>query len=179
MISVICVKSSPLGGASALKLSWHFPAAFPIFQRRSIIHHCGSSTMNPIHMIEIILYVRDQQASAVFYQKIFRKAPDLDVPGMTEFILAEQVKLGLMPNRGIAKILGDTLPHPDEGSGIPRCELYLYVDDLPFEYENALKAGSRSLSPPALRDWGDTVCYFADPDGHVIAFAEKTRRNSG
>ncbi|MDD3716845.1 MAG: lactoylglutathione lyase, partial [Candidatus Marinimicrobia bacterium] len=123
-----------------------------------------------------ILYVRDQQASAAFYQKIFRKAPDLDVPGMTEFILAEQVKLGLMPNRGIARILGDGVPHPDEGSGIPRCELYLYVDDLRFEYENALKAGARLLSPPALRDWGDRVCYLADPDGHVIAFAEKNKQ---
>lgn len=132
--------------------------------------------MNPIPMIEIILYVRDQRASAAFYQKIFKKAPDLDVPGMTEFQLAENVKLGLMPNRGIAKLLGNTLPHPDEGNGIPRCELYLYVDDLRFEYENALKAGSRLLSPPALRDWGDTVCYLADPDGHVIAFAEKNKR---
>lgn len=131
--------------------------------------------MNPIHLIETILYVRDQRASAGFYRKIFRKEPDLDVPGMTEFMLAENVKLGLMPNRGIAKILGNTLPHPDTGTGIPRCELYLYVDDLRFEYENALKAGARSLSPPALRDWGDRVCYLADPDGHVIAFAEKQR----
>lgn len=131
--------------------------------------------MNPIHLIETILYVRDQRASTDFYRKIFRKEPDLDVPGMTEFMLAENMKLGLMPNRGIAKILGNTLPHPDTGTGIPRCELYLYVDDLRFEYENALKAGARSLSPPALRDWGDTVCYLADPDGHVIAFAEKQR----
>lgn len=23
------------------------------------------------------------------------------------------------------------------------------------------------------RDWGDKVCYFADVDGHIIAFAEK------
>lgn len=22
------------------------------------------------------------------------------------------------------------------------------------------------------RDWGDRVCYFADPNGHIIAFAE-------
>ena len=131
--------------------------------------------MNHIHTIETILYVRDQQASAAFYRKIFRKEADLDVPGMTEFILAENVKLGLMPNHGIARILGVKVPHPDEGSGIPRCELYLYADDLSFEYENALKAGARSLSPPALRDWGDTVCYLADPDGHVIAFAEKQR----
>lgn len=129
--------------------------------------------MNPIHLIEIILYVRDQRASTEFYRKLFRKEADLDVPGMTEFLLAENVKLGLMPNRGIARILGDSLPHPDEGKGIPRCELYLYVDDLHFEYENALKAGARSLRPPAPQDWGDTVCYLADPDGHIIAFAER------
>lgn len=129
--------------------------------------------MKHIRLVETILYVNDQQVSTEFYTRIFRQQPDLNVPGMTEFQLTENCKLGLMPNKGIARILGDQTPHPDTGNGIPRCELYLYVENVHAESENALKAGAKLISPIQNRDWGDCVCYFADPDGHIIAFAEK------
>lgn len=129
-----------------------------------------------IKMIECILYVENQEISTQFYQSIFRKAPDLLAPGMTEFLLAENFKLGLMPNAGIAKILKDKLPHPSSGNGIPRCELYLYVDDILFEFENAMQCGAHLISAIEDRDWGDRVCYFADRDGHVIAFAEPIKK---
>lgn len=92
---------------------------------------------------------------------------------MTEFQLAENCKLGLMPNNGIAKILSGKTPHPEQGNGIPRCELYLYVEDIETEFDNAVKTGAKLISPVKSMDWGDKVCYFADPDGHIIAFAEK------
>lgn len=130
--------------------------------------------MHHIKYVEIILYVHDQAVSRTFYQKIFRKAPELDVPGMTEFILSDNCKLGLMPNNGIAKVLKDKTPHPESGNGIPRCELYLYVEDIHLEFENAECSGANVISPVLARDWGDTVCYFSDPDGHIIAFAEPT-----
>ena len=102
--------------------------------------------MNHIQLIETILYVNDQQASTEFYMKLFRQKPDLYVSGMTEFKLAENCKLGLMPNRGIAKILSGKTPHPDQGNGIPRCELYLYVDDIALEFENAMSIGAKLIS---------------------------------
>lgn len=129
--------------------------------------------MNHIHCIEIILYVADQESSTEFYQQLFRKNPDLHVTGMTEFKLSDQVKLGLMPNSGIAKILLDKTPNPATGTGIPRCELYLHFEDIQLEFENALNCGAKLISPILDRDWGDRACYFADPDGHIIAFAEK------
>jgi uncharacterized glyoxalase superfamily protein PhnB len=128
--------------------------------------------MKQIRQTEIILYINDQQASTDFYTKLFRQNPDLNVPGMTEFRLSETCKLGLMPNKGIAKILSDKTPHPDLGNGIPRCELYLYVDNIQQEFDNADKIGAKHISPIEDRDWGDKVCYFSDPDGHIIAFAE-------
>jgi len=130
--------------------------------------------MKHIQLIETILYVKDQQISADFYTKLFRQNPDLNVPGMTEFILAENCKLGLMTNKGIAKILSDKMLHPDHGNGIPRCELYLYVENIKLEFDNATKIGAKLISPIEERDWGDKVCYFTDIDGHVIAFAEKS-----
>lgn len=131
-----------------------------------------------IKCIETILYVNDQEASCRFYQNIFRKKADLNVPGMVEFNLSENSKLGLMPNKGIAKILADKTPHPESRKGIPRCELYLYVDDIELEYDNALKNGAKLISPITERDWGDKVCYFSDPDGHIIAFACKLERET-
>lgn len=129
--------------------------------------------MNQIKMVETIFFVANQETSRDFYQMIFRKLPVLDVPGMTEFDLTNTCKLGLMPNQGIAKILQGEMPHPAEGSGIPRCELYFIVENVHLEFENAIKAGAKLISPILDHDWGDKVCYFADPDGHIIAFAEK------
>ncbi|MDD5361192.1 MAG: lactoylglutathione lyase [Ignavibacteria bacterium] len=129
--------------------------------------------MKHFKFIETIIYVEDQEASCEFYRNIFRKTADLNVPGMTEFILSDDFKFGIMPNKGIAKILEGKTPHPDSGTGIPRCELYLYADDIQFEFDNAVKSGAKLISPIIDRDWGDRVCYFSDPDGHIIAFAEK------
>ena len=125
-----------------------------------------------IQFIHTILYVNDQQLSTEFYSKIFRQNPELNVPGMTEFQLAENFKLGLMPNNGIAKILAHKTPHPESGNGIPRCELYLYVEDIELEFTNAVNTGAKLISAIQHRNWGDKACYFADPDGHIIAFAQ-------
>ncbi|HEY6160341.1 MAG TPA: VOC family protein [Bacteroidia bacterium] len=123
--------------------------------------------------VEFILYVRDQERSAVFYKKIFGKNPLLDVPGMTEFELGHSVKLGLMPESGIRKILLPHTPDPGSGNGIPRCELYLYVSSPAADLERALEAGAKLIEKESPRDWGDSVAYCADPDGHILAFAKK------
>lgn len=67
--------------------------------------------MKHIQLIETILYVNEQKASDNFYTKLFRQNTNLNVPGMTEFKLAENRKLDLMPNKGIVKKLSDTTPH--------------------------------------------------------------------
>jgi len=113
-------------------------------QNRQMINH--------IKLVETILYVNNQEESSDFYQKIFRSLPDLNVLGMTEFVISDNCKLGLMPNKGIAKILSDKTPHPDNGIGIPRCELYLYVDDIQLEFENAKNCGAKLISTIKDRD---------------------------
>ena len=125
------------------------------------------------NQLEFILYVFNQEKSRDFYQILFQQKPSLDVPGMTEFTLNEFVKIGLMPNDGIAKIITPKLPHPTSGNGIPRCELYLQVENIETLFEEAKKAGAKEVSPIAFRDWGDYVGYLADFDGHVVALASK------
>ncbi|MBI5218930.1 MAG: VOC family protein [Bacteroidia bacterium] len=123
--------------------------------------------------IEFILYVADQQKSRNFYKQALQSDPVLDVPGMTEFQLSGDCKLGLMPEKSIAKILQDKTPHPSAGNGIPRCELYLYVDAVESCFTRAIDAGAKAVSEPLPRDWGDCVAYVSDPDGHIVAFAKK------
>lgn len=121
---------------------------------------------------EIILYVANQQKSKDFYEAVLQKSPSLNVPGMTEFTLSKDLKLGLMPENGIAKILSDKTPHPNTGNGIPRCELYLLMDSIEEAYARAIKVGAKEISKIADRDWGHNVGYVADPDGHIVAFAQ-------
>ena len=123
-----------------------------------------------------MLYVDNQTQSSAFYTRILQQTPVIDVPGMTAFQLNANCKLGLMPNKGIVKILEDKTPHPDLGIGIPRCELYLYVENIQTELNHALQCGARLISPILQRDWGDMACYMADPDGHIIAYAEKIKQ---
>ncbi len=127
-----------------------------------------------MNTIEFILYVSNQEKSTAFYQTILGIKPSLNVPGMTEFQLNPYCKLGLMPNDGIAKIITPNLPHPTTGNGIPRCELYLPENDLENKLFICKKAGAKLISSIEPRNWGDTVFYISDFDGHVIAFASKT-----
>ena len=122
---------------------------------------------------EFILYVQDQQRSRDFYAAILGKNPGLDVHGMTEFEFGPSCKLGLMPENGIAKIITPTMPHPSAGQGIPRCELYLLVENAIEFCHRAIKAGALEVSELSPRDWGHRVAYFADSDGHVLAIAER------
>lgn len=120
-----------------------------------------------------ILYVKDQAKSKAFYRDLFQQEPNLDVPGMTEFSFFEGCQLGLMPENGISKIITPALPHPEKGSGIPRCELYFRVEHAMSYINRALELGAQPVSSFAKRDWGEQVGYVADFDGHVLAFAEK------
>jgi uncharacterized glyoxalase superfamily protein PhnB len=121
---------------------------------------------------EFILYVANQEESKQFYEKLLKVSPSLHVPGMTEFQLSENCKLGLMPEDGIAKILRDKTPHPKTGNGIPRCELYLKVKKAESYLRRGMELGAKEICPFQQRDWGDKVGYISDLDGHIIAFAE-------
>ena len=123
-----------------------------------------------------ILYVRDPRASVAFYRAVLAVAPRLDVPGMAEFELTSGAVLGLMPEAGIVRLLGEGLPSPDAARGVPRAELYLLVDEPGACHARALAAGAKELSALEPRAWGHDAAYSLDPDAHVLAFARVTHR---
>lgn len=118
-----------------------------------------------------IIYVRDQKRSKEFYEAVLQCQPILDVPGMTEFQIAPETILGLMPEKSIKRLLGGKLPDPEKANGIPRAELYLRVEDPSGFHLRSLEFGGKELSGLEKRDWGDFAAYSLDPDGHVLAFA--------
>ncbi len=87
-------------------------------------------------------------------------------------MLNENFKLGLTPENGIAKIIRPTTKHPPLGNGVPRCEIYLIVENPEQSLENAVKEEAIEISKVSTRDWEDIVSYCSDLDGHIIAFAK-------
>lgn len=124
-----------------------------------------------------ILYVSDQHSSAKFYESVLGTRPTPDVPGMTEFLLNDGATLGLMPVDGIRRLLGVKLPNPDGARGIPRSEVYLFVDDPALFHKRSLQFGGRELSGLSLRDWGHEAAYSMDIDCHVLVFARERPAN--
>ena len=121
-----------------------------------------------------ILYIQDQNKSARFYQEILGIEPTLNVPGMTEFDLGDGSVLGLIPEKGIKKLLGEVIDDPEKNNGSSRCELYFTADNDPrIRLKKACDAGALLLKPVAKQNWGDEVGYVKDFDGHVIAFARR------
>jgi catechol 2,3-dioxygenase-like lactoylglutathione lyase family enzyme len=120
--------------------------------------------------VHVILYVRDQKASTSFFRSVLALEPTLDVPGMTEFELSDGVVLGLMPEAGVVRLLGQA-HDPARGHGGPRAELYLLVDDPAAYHARSITAGGTEVSRVSARDWGHEAGYTLDLDGHVVAFA--------
>lgn len=129
--------------------------------------------MRTIERTHLILYVAEQEWSTDFYSRLLERQPRLLVPGMTEFDLPGGAVLGLMPEEGVKRLLGDAVIDPRSAAGIPRAELYLVVDDPEAYHQRALDSGARELSPLQPRDWGHDVAYAIDADGHVIACARE------
>ncbi|MBU5675851.1 VOC family protein [Alkaliphilus sp. MSJ-5] len=130
-------------------------------------------SLNIGNSIMFIIYVENQEISKLFYQELLGIDPILDVPGMTEFQLSQNVTLGIMPAEGIVRVLENKIPNPQNGKGIPRCEIYLFVEDPDDFYYRLIKAGGIGISKTELRSWGHYVSYGSDIDGHIIAFAKK------
>ena len=117
-----------------------------------------------------IFYVESQDRSSRFYGRVLDQPPALCVPGMTEFRLDDGSSLGLMPETGIQRLLGDALPDPTFATGRLRAEIYLVVDDPEQCLQRAVEAGAQLLSECQDRDWGHWAGYCLDVDGHVLGF---------
>ena len=70
--------------------------------------------------------MRKPRKSQKFYESLLGYKPTLDVPGMTEFALAPNVSLGIMPETGIMRLLKIKYPIPPKRTGFPDAR-YIYM----------------------------------------------------
>jgi len=123
--------------------------------------------------VYFLLYVTNKPASAAFYREVLGLEPIVDVEAITEFRLLDGAVLGIMSFAAAARNVDEGIPAVPTAPETPKAELYLVVEDPESHHRRALERGAREISPMQPRDWGHRAAYSLDPDGHVLAFAEK------
>ncbi len=126
--------------------------------------------MHARHILTI-LAVQDVPRARGLYDAAFGWPTDVDLPVYVEYVLPGDQRIGLYAREGFARNTG-VVPAAMPPGAIAPAELYLRVDDLPEAARRLTDAGARLLSAAAPRDWGDSVAYFSDLDGNVLAVAQ-------
>lgn len=121
----------------------------------------------------IILFITDQQKSKMLYKSILGKEPILDVIGMTEFKLSDDVSLGLMPRKNIHTIISADIDELHNFQNSPVAELYLRMNNSEIIIRSAIDKGAKLICPMKLRSWGDEVAYLMDYDGNIIGISRE------
>ena len=113
-----------------------------------------------------ILYVDDVERAAAFYTSTFGFAETFrheDEDGVADFAF-----LALEPHGiGIGK-------RPDDDGGRDFA-LWLYADDVDEAAERLRATAATEIMAPADQEWGERMCAFVDPFGHVIHVGAKVR----
>lgn len=122
----------------------------------------------------IILAVHDLAGSVRFYREAFDWPLAVDEPAYAEFETGG-FRLGLYQREGYRRNFETAAVAEHPGEGVTATEIYLYSESVEATFERLRKAGARVLSPAAQRPWGDRCAYVSDPDGNVIAVAERGR----
>jgi lactoylglutathione lyase len=111
-----------------------------------------------------ILYVDDVEEAVELYcstfgfEETFRHEED----GVPDFAFLALEPLGIGVGRR----------PDDERRGFA---LWLYADDVDDAAERLRTAGATEVLPPVDQPWGERMCSFVDPNGHLIHVGAKAR----
>lgn len=128
--------------------------------------------MDDVEHALTILAVRELPAARAFYSALLGWPATVETPVYAELRHERGMRLGLYQREGFARNVGQT-PIEARGDELHAAELYFYAGAPEEAVARAIATGGRVLSALAPRDWGETVAYLADPDGHVIALARR------
>jgi predicted enzyme related to lactoylglutathione lyase len=107
---------------------------------------------------QILLMVKNLEASVTFYTSIFTITPALQSPSYAMFILKNGLKLGLWASH-------DAQPTPTGAPGTS--EICILVDNVDESYQQLKLKKLMFIQEPTNTDFGKTF-VFTDPDGHRI-----------
>jgi predicted enzyme related to lactoylglutathione lyase len=128
--------------------------------------------MGSIDHVLTVLAVTDVQRSVAFYEQVFGWPRRQDFPIYVELELPGGRGLAFY-ERGSFGINTGQVPLAVADGALTSTELYLRCEDLDGTITRLVSAGARALRPRMRKDWGDDVAYFADPEGNVIAVAQR------
>ncbi len=124
--------------------------------------------------MQVIFAVADVARSSEFYDRAFGWPRNPLVEGFTnyvEYLLPEGGAVGLYDRDGFAAEVG---AEPVELDGrVSPAYLYVRVEDVEQTVGTIEASGGRTLSALANRAWGERAAWYADPDGNVIAVAQR------
>ena len=121
--------------------------------------------MNAFREAFPILYVDDVAAAVELYHSTFgfEETYRHEEDGVPDFAFLTLEPLGI----GIGK-----RPVDDEGRDFA---LWLYADDVDDAAERLRAAGATEVLAPTDQPWGERMCTFVDPNGHLIHVGAKAR----
>ena len=129
--------------------------------------------------MHFVVAVADVARARDFYEQSFGwpRNPRVDYANYVEFVLPDGGAVGLYDRAGYAGEVGAEPAAIPAGSVSPGY-LYVRVEDVEACVAAVTAAGGRPLSPLAERAWGERAAWFADPDGNVVAVAQRVRANA-
>ena len=119
----------------------------------------------------VILYVKDVSASLDFYQKAFGLSRRFfnDENGLAYGELETGAARLAFYNLKLANL---HLPQEAVSASPDKpplgFEIALVTTDVPALYAQAVKEGATVVSAPSATQWGQTVAYLRDKDGHIV-----------
>ena len=118
--------------------------------------------MNAFREAFPILYVDDVEQAAAFYASTFgfEETYRHEEDGVPDFAFLALEPLGI----GIGK------RPDDEGRDFA---LWLYADDVDDAAARLRAAGATEILAPTDQPWGERLCTFVDPSGHLIHVGAK------
>lgn len=116
-----------------------------------------------------IVYVRDVEASAAFYERAF----GLGLRFITETKEYAEMEtgataLGLASTHMAATNFPEPIRENDPKAAPAAFEIGFEVEDVAAAYARAVEAGATPLAEPVGKPWGQTVAYLRDPDGILV-----------
>jgi predicted lactoylglutathione lyase len=127
---------------------------------------------NKYPVVHTVVTVNDLTKSKMFYKLLFEIEPKVDSENFVEIKLNENFILGLQNIKMNEKLFNRDLISKFKLNKTSSAEFYIECKNPEEMHQKALQFGCLELSPFRERDWGQSVAYSVNHDGHVLAFAK-------
>ncbi|MCA8940628.1 MAG: VOC family protein [Planctomycetes bacterium] len=122
----------------------------------------------------VILACNDVEAMCAFYRRVLGWRQVVDEEVFKQLRSDFGMDLGLYSRAGYASNIGGRTPQALAASALSSTELYFIVEDLTAACALANQAGAELLAEATAKPWGDSVTYYRDPEGNVLALAQNS-----